>query len=392
MSFSKRRVFLCLTLGLLTAFGPFVTDFYLPAMPSMAADLKTSPQLVSLSITMGMIGLALGQLLVGPLSDKYGRRGPLLASLAIFIVASLACLFAPDIQTLNVLRVFQGLGGAGGIVLSKSMSTDMYSGEELAKFMAVLAAINGIAPVSAPVIGGLLMSVTGWRGIFAVLLAVGVVLFVCSCFLSESLDEERRQGGALGTVYANLFRVFRNPLYLFPVLLEIGSFLMFFAYLSSSPFILQGEFGVSPLAYSVAFAVNALMIGVGSGLCGLFRHLRMALLCGGLLSFVAASLAAVCLIAHGSLWALLVCYALALTGFGLMQPAATSVALDAERANAGAASAVFGASNFVAGAVASPLVGFGGMRMGTSVVMVAGALVSLAFAAVLYRRLGSHRG
>lgn len=170
MSFSKRRVFLCLTLGLLTAFGPFVTDFYLPAMPSMAADLKTSPQLVSLSITMGMIGLALGQLLVGPLSDKYGRRGPLLASLAIFIVASLACLFAPDIQTLNVLRVFQGLGGAGGIVLSKSMSTDMYSGEELAKFMAVLAAINGIAPVSAPVIGGLLMSVTGWRGIFAVLL------------------------------------------------------------------------------------------------------------------------------------------------------------------------------------------------------------------------------
>ena len=113
MSFSKRRVFLCLTLGLLTAFGPFVTDFYLPAMPSMAADLKTSPQLVSLSITMGMIGLALGQLLVGPLSDKYGRRGPLLASLAIFIVASLACLFAPDIQTLNVLRVFQGLGGAG---------------------------------------------------------------------------------------------------------------------------------------------------------------------------------------------------------------------------------------------------------------------------------------
>ncbi len=388
MRLTKRAVFLYLTLGFLTAFGPFVTDFYLPAMPAMAIDLRTSPQLVSLSITMGMLGLALGQLLIGPLSDKYGRRKPLLASLAIFIVASVACLFAPDVYTLNVLRVFQGFGGAGGIVLSKSMSTDMYSGEDLAKFMAVLAAINGVAPVSAPVIGGVLMSVTGWRGIFAVLLMVGVVLFACSCFLSESLDEGRRQRGGLLHAYANLFRVFRNPLYLFPVLLEIGSFLMFFAYLASSPFILQEDYGVSPLAYSVAFAVNAFMIGVGSGLCGLFRHLRSSLLCGGVLAICASCLAALCLLADAPLLALLACYAAALTGFGLMQPAATSIALDAERGNAGAASAVFGASNFVAGAVASPLVAFGGMRVGTSVVMVAGAAVAMSFAVLLFCWLG----
>lgn len=387
MRLVKQGLFVTLTLGFLTAFGPFVTDFYLPAMPSMADDLDTSPQLVSLTITMGMLGLALGQILVGPLSDKYGRRGPLIASMAVFVVASVACLFAPDIVTLNVLRVFQGLGGAGGIVLSKSVATDMYSGEALAKFMAVLAAINGIAPVSAPVVGGLLMSVTGWRGIFAVLLGVGVVLLVCSCFLAESLPAAKRLGGSLANVYANLFRVFRNPVFLTAVLLEVGSFLMFFGYLSSSPFILQSEYGMSPLAYSLAFAVNALMIGVGSGLCGLFRRLPQALLCGGLVVVVASAAAAVCLVGVLPLGALLPCYAVALTGFGILQPAATSIALDSERANAGAASAVFGASNFVAGAVASPLVAVGGMRIGTSVVMVVGAALACAFAIMLRRRV-----
>lgn len=388
MRLVKQGLFVTLTLGFLTAFGPFVTDFYLPAMPSMADDLQTSPQLVSLTITMGMLGLALGQILVGPLSDKYGRRGPLIASMAVFVVASVACLFAPDIVTLNVLRVFQGLGGAGGIVLSKSVATDMYSGEALAKFMAILAAINGIAPVSAPVVGGLLMSVTGWRGIFAVLLGVGVVLLACSSFLAESLPAGRRIGGSLANVYANIFRVFRNPVFRTAVVLEVGSFLMFFGYLSSSPFILQSEYGMSPLTYSLAFAVNALMIGVGSGLCGLFRRLSQALLCGGVVAVAASLAAAVCLVGELPLGALLPCYALALTGFGILQPAATSIALDSERANAGAASAVFGASNFVAGAVASPLVAVGGMRVGTSVVMVVGAALTCVFAILLRRRVG----
>lgn len=386
---SKKGLFLTITLGFLTAFGPFVTDFYLPAMPAMADDLQTTPQLVSLTITMGMLGLALGQILVGPLSDKYGRLRPLVASMAIFVAASVACIFAPDVVTLNVLRVFQGLGGAGGIVLSKSISTDMYSGTDLAKFMALLAAINGIAPVSAPVVGGLLMSVTGWRGIFAVLLGVGVVLLVCSCLLPESLPAEKRQTGGLGSVYANLFRVFRNPVFLVAVLLEVGTFLMFFGYLSSSPFILQTEYGMSPLAYSLAFAVNAFMIGVGSGLCGLFRRMGRALLCGGVLMLVASAAVAVCLLARLPLFALLPCYVAALVGFGILQPAATTIALDSERANAGAASAVFGASNFVAGAVASPLVAFGGIRVGTSVVMVVGAALTCLFAVMLRRRVAA---
>lgn len=384
---AKQGIFLTITLGFLTAFGPFVTDFYLPAMPSMADDLQTTPQLVALTITMGMLGLALGQILIGPLSDKYGRRGPLIASMAIFVAASVACIFAPDVMTLNVLRVFQGLGGAGGIVLSKSVSTDMYSGEDLAKFMAILAAINGIAPVSAPVVGGLLMSVTGWRGIFAVLLGVGVVLLVCSCFLPESLAPEKRQTGGLGSVYANLFRVFRNPVFLIAVVLEVGTFFTFFAYLSSSPFVLQTEYGMSPLAYSIAFAVNAFVIGIGSGLCGLFRRMGRALVCGGVVLAIAALAVALCLLAGAPLFALLPCYAVTMLGFGLLQPAVTTIALDSERANAGAASAVFGASNFVAGAIASPLVAIGGIRVGTSVVMVAGAALACLCAVMLKRKV-----
>ena len=169
-------LFATITLGALTAFGPFITDFYLPAMPELVHYFQTSPAAVSSSLTASMTGLAIGQILIGPLSDKYGRRPLLIISMLLFAIASVACLFAPNIEIFNLLRVFQGIAGAGGVVLSKSIATDMFSGKELARFLAILGAINGVAPIVAPIVGGSMTSFTSWKGIFCALLAIGLIL------------------------------------------------------------------------------------------------------------------------------------------------------------------------------------------------------------------------
>lgn len=379
----KIGIFVPLVLGMLTAFGPFVTDFYLPAMPDMARSFLTSPALVGLSLTTGMIGLAAGQILIGPLSDKYGRRPLLLLSMLLFVAASVACILSPNIYVFNALRVLQGFGGAGGIVLSKSISSDMFTGKDLAKFMAILGAINGIAPVSAPVIGGVLMKWTSWQGIFVVLLAIGVILLVCSMLLKESLPAHRRSAKSVVRVYGNLFHVFRSPRFTLSTVAMMFCFFTFFAYIASSPFILQQIYGLSPLMYAVCFGVNALMIGVGSGLATLFHHDNTALKCGCIDFMIATACVGVCLIFSLPLWLLLPSYLYMMVSFGLMQPVSTAIALDAGREYAGAASAIFGASGFVAGAVSSPLVAIGNLRVSAALTMMAGALLCLVLTLML---------
>lgn len=383
----KVGIFTALVLGMLTAFGPFVTDFYLPALPEMAASFKTSPALVSLSLTTGMIGLAAGQLFIGPLTDKYGRKKILVASMLLFAIASVMCILAPNIYVFNAFRIVQGWGGAGGIVISKSMSTDMFSGKELARFMAILSGINGIAPVTAPVVGGVVSSFTSWQGIFILLLAVGLILMVCSCFLRETLEPGNRMRGSLLVVYANLFRVFRNPYFTLSTISQMFCFFTFFAYISSSPFILQNLYHLSPFHFSLCFGLNALMIGIGSGMVALFHRQTTALKCGAIDFVIGAFMVAFCLVAHMPLVFLMFSYVFLMISFGLMQPVLTAVALDSERQNAGAASAIFGASGFVAGALSSPIVSIGNIVVSSSIVVLAGAVGSLLAALYLVRRM-----
>lgn len=381
------KVFLPATLGMLTAFGPFVTDFYLPVLPEMTSYFNTTPALASMSLTAGMIGLAAGQLFIGPLTDKYGRKRILIGSMLLFVVASLLCIISSDIIMFNAMRVLQGLAGAGGIVIAKSMSTDMYTGRELAKFMALLGAINGIAPVCAPVVGGLIAGVTSWTGVFAVILAVGVVLMVCSMFLPETLQPASRIRKSVIKVYGNLFRVFRNSRFTLSVMAEMACFFMFFAYIASSPFIMQQVYSLSPLGYSLCFGLNALMIGVGSAMATRFSSQSHCLRVGGLGMLIGALALALLLSAAMPLWMVMLAYIYTLMCFGLMQPPLTAIALDSERDNAGAASAIFGASGFVAGAIASPLVGIGEITFTSGVVMAFGALVCLLFVLPLCSKL-----
>ena len=173
--------YLIVLLGILTAFGPLVTDMYLPTLPSMTVYFGTSQSMVQMGLTASMAGLALGQLLFGPLSDKFGRRPLLLVSLLLFVASTVICIFSPTIYVFVGMRLFQGIGAAGGIVISRSVATDRYRGKELVKVLAVIGVINGIAPVAAPVLGGVLTDAVGWRGIFVILLAIGVILLGARC-------------------------------------------------------------------------------------------------------------------------------------------------------------------------------------------------------------------
>ncbi|HBF06118.1 MAG TPA: Bcr/CflA family drug resistance efflux transporter [Prevotella sp.] len=373
----KIGVFIPATLGMLTAFGPFVTDFYLPVLPEMSVFFHTSPALASLSLTSGMLGLAVGQVFIGPLTDKYGRKKILVGSMLMFAIASILCIISPNIYIFNLMRLFQGLAGAGGIVISKSMSTDMFSGKELANFMAILGSINGIAPVCAPVVGGLMAGVTNWQGVFGLLLGIGIILMGCSMRLPETLTPEHRLQKSIMQVYANLFRVFRNRLFSLSTLAEMACFFTFFAYISSSPFILQQVYGLSPFHFSLCFALNALTIGIGAGIGPQFKHTNTALKCGAIDMMIAAVCLSFCLFVHAHLVVVMGFYIYMMISFGLMQPGLTATALDAERQNAGAASAIFGASGFVAGAISSPIVGIGKVEITSSIVMLSGALICL---------------
>ena len=199
---NENYTFLFVTLGLLTAFGPFVTDFYLPALPALADYFRSSASMAQMSLTTGMFGLAVGQVFIGPISDRYGRRMPLLVSMAAFIVATALCIVAPNIYLFNLLRLFQGFTAAGGIVLARSIATDMYTGNELTRFIAMISAVNGVAPVVAPVVGGMLLDFTSWKGTFVLLLLVGAALAVLCSQVRESLPVARRSARGVLSAFA----------------------------------------------------------------------------------------------------------------------------------------------------------------------------------------------
>ena len=373
----KIGIFVPLTLGMLTAFGPFITDFYLPSMPEMQEAFRTSPSMVAMSLTMGMLGLAIGQVLIGPLSDKYGRKRLLVLSMLLFALSSVGCIFSPNIYVFNLMRLFQGFGGAGGVVLSKSVATDMFTGKELTDFMALLGAINGVAPVVAPIIGGTMTNFTSWQGVFCLLLALGIILMVCCMRLKETLPAEQRSQKNILHTYGTLFKVLHNRRYRLSMFSHMAMCFTFFAYISSSPFIFQQLYGLSAFEFSLGFGLNALMIGVGAGLATRFHHQNTALKWGSIDYLLAALLVTACQLFRLPLAVLMPCYIYLLVCFGLMQPVVTSIALDSERENAGAASAIFGAAGFMMGSVASPLVSLGDLMVCTSAVMLVGALCCL---------------
>lgn len=363
---------------MLTAFGPFVTDMYLPSLPAMTSYFNAGTSSVQLGLTFSMLGLAAGQILFGPLSDKYGRRAPLLVSMGLFLASTLACIFAPNIQTFVVLRFVQGIAAAGGIVISRSIATDKFKGASLAKALAIIGAINGIAPVAAPVIGGAALKVTGWRGVFGILFVLGVALTAACVHFNESLSRTKRSREKLSQTLGLFKTVLKKRKYVFCVLQMSFALAILFGYIAASPFIIQEHYGFSPFAFSLFFAANAVAIGVGAGISVKFKRLENCILasCIGMLACSGLALAAMAagasiIVFEGVLFALLFAVGMTLT-------AATTLAMDAARDQAGTASAILGAAGFLFGSVVSPLVGIGDILVSTGaafVVCAAGSLI-----------------
>ena len=383
---NENYTFLFVTLGLLTAFGPFVTDFYLPALPALADYFRSSASMAQMSLTTGMFGLAVGQVFIGPISDRYGRRMPLLVSMAAFIVATALCIVAPNIYLFNLLRLFQGFTAAGGIVLARSIATDMYTGNELTRFIAMISAVNGVAPVVAPVVGGMLLDFTSWKGTFVLLLLVGAALAVLCSQVRESLPVARRSARGVLSAFAAYGKVFRNPKYVAFLAAYASSMLVLFAYISASPFILQQGYGLSPLAFGLCFAANAVGIGVGCAVAGRFADSYRGLRIGGGASVFMAIVTAAALWMKAPIAVVEPAFFLLMFAFGMIQPAGTSIVLDCERDNAGAASAALGASGFLMGGIVSPLVGIGDVFVACGAAVLLGAVSTAGFIRYACRR------
>jgi DHA1 family bicyclomycin/chloramphenicol resistance-like MFS transporter len=379
-----RRGRTLLILGSLAAFGPLSMDTYLAALPSIGEDLDASAASVQLTVTACLLGLASGQVVAGPLSDRLGRRRPLLVGLAAYTVVSLLCALAPTVWALVVLRLAQGLCGAAGIVIARAVVRDLHEGVAAARAFALILVVTGLAPILAPIAGAGLLHLTSWRGIFVALAAVGALIALATAAgLPESLPHGRRRSDGL-----------RKTLHVFRGLLRDRSFvghglatgLVFgamFAYIAGSPFVLQEIYGLSPLGFGLVFGLNALGIVtasvLGSRVVG--RAGPRSLLVLGLVQACAgAGLLLVAILLD--LGVVVVCVALftVVSSVGLVAPNATALALSEHPETAGSASALLGLMQFVVGAAAAPLVGVAGADDArpmaiTIAALAAGALV-----------------
>ena len=371
------KIFLLILLGMLTAFGPFVTDMYLPTLPAMGRYFNTTSSLVQLGLTTSMTGLAAGQLLFGPLSDRYGRKRPLVVAMWLFIVSTLCCIFAKDIGQFVAFRLVQGIAGAGGIVISRSIATDKYAGRELAKMLAVIGAINGIAPVAAPIIGGVFTESIGWQGIFCILLGLGILLLAGSYRFRESLPHEQRSAAG----WKDTFRGFKTALhdrnYMCYVLQMGFAQGVLFAYIASSPFIVQQHYGFSPFAFSVCFAINAVSIGVAAAISVKFRRPESSTLAGCVGMTLTALIACCALVSGCSFYVYEGLLLVLLFTMGMTFTSTTTLAMESQRHNAGTASALLGAIGFAFGGLVSPLVGIGDILASTGITFATCAFCSL---------------
>jgi DHA1 family bicyclomycin/chloramphenicol resistance-like MFS transporter len=373
-----RHIRLVVLLGALSAFGPLSIDMYLPSLPSLSRDLQASASAAQLTLSACVLGLALGQVIAGPLSDTLGRRRPLLVGLAVYVLASLLCVVAPSISLLIILRLVQGAAGAAGIVIARAIVRDLYSGIAVARFFSILMLVSGIAPIAAPILGGLILQVTSWRGVFLILaLVVTVMLLAVIMGLHETLPPERRQRGELGTTLNSFRRMLSDRLFVGYALSCGLSFAAMFAYISGSPFVIQNIYGLSPQVFSLIFGTNALGIAIVGQVNGrLVGRVPPERLLAGALTAIAIGGTALLLVVIGQigLIGMLPALFVVVASQGMVFPNATALALADYPSMAGSASALLGVLQFAIGAATAPLVGIAGTSTALPMAVVIAAL------------------
>jgi MFS transporter, DHA1 family, multidrug resistance protein len=387
----RRYVQLVMVLGALIALGPLTIDMYLPAFPALSAELNASDSATQLTLTGMLGGLAFGQLVIGPLSDAFGRKRPLVTGLLVHAVASVLAAAAPTIHLLATVRVLQGFAGAAISVVAMAIVRDLFSGYAVARLMSRLMLVIGLAPILAPSIGGIILEWTSWRGIFGVLAATAVVLtFVAVLGVRETLPVERRRPANLRATLGTYRSLLRDRA--FVALVFIGGFMMsaMFAYVAGSSFVLQDGYGLSELAFGLVFGLNAAGLTIASQLNPLLirRFGVLNVLSGAMLTGVlsASALVVAGLTGAGGLVGVLVPLALVVASAGLSLPNTPALALTRHGEAAGTAAAMLGAVQFGVGALVAPLVGLFGSTtaapMGLVMVAVTLSATALMFGVV----------
>ncbi|SBT40445.1 MFS transporter, DHA1 family, bicyclomycin/chloramphenicol resistance protein [Micromonospora auratinigra] len=378
---ARQRARLVLVLGSLIAIGPLTIDMYLPALPAITTDLHTTSAAVQLTLTGTLAGLALGQLLIGPLSDAVGRRAPLLAGIALHVVASVLCVVAPNVTTVGVLRVLQGLGVAAASVVATAVVRDLFSGAAFARLFSRLMLVMGAAPILAPTLGSGLLRWSDWRGVFAALAVFGVLLATVAAFgLAETLPPARRRRGGVGATVRDYRALLRDRTFVGLVLVTGLAMAALFAYVAGSSFVFQQQYGLDEQEFGVAFGAGAVgLIGATQWNVRLLRRytpqriLVVALTIGSLAGLVLLGFAATNI---GGLPAVLASLWVVLAAAGLALPNAPALALSRHGEAAGTAAALLGAVQFGVGALAAPLVGVLGTGALAMASVVAGGMLA----------------
>lgn len=372
-------VFIITYLVLLSAFGSFVNDMYIPTLPDMVKAFHCSVPTVQLGLTFGMIGLGVGELILGPFSDRWGRKPVLMASLVVFTVGAVCSVWSTTIHQFIIWRLVQGIGASGGYFLARTIPADMYQGRALAKVMALVGAINGFAPASAPVIGGFVARAAGWKGIFWILGGFSVLLLLLSLVFRESLPPQRRVQGPFWIAFKNYAVLAKNRHFVIHTLLKGSALGMLFAYISSAPFIIQTHYGYSPSQFGLFMGFNAMFVAAGAMLALKFNPLKKGAVFAGRTLFVIAIGQLVCLLNVDNVWVYEAWNVLMIFCMGMLFTVANTLAMNEGRACAGDASALVGFVGYVFGAIASPLVGMGNILHSTAITMMVLACITLIF-------------
>ncbi|MFS0726023.1 Bcr/CflA family multidrug efflux MFS transporter [Paenibacillus sp. 1P07SE] len=375
-----------LLLGMMSALGPLTIDMYLPAFPAIATDYNTTASLVQFSLTACLLGLGVGQLFTGPLSDVKGRRKPVLIFIFLYMLASVACAFAPTIELFIAGRFLQGLAASAGIVISRAIVRDVYHGKELTTYFSLLVLVGNLVPILAPMFGSGVLLYTDWRGVFLVLGVIAfLLLIIVTLRLQETLPVERRVPANLGQTFRNFADLLRDRQFAGYALTQGLMIAGVFAYVAGTPFVYQSIYGASPQLFSILFGANGIGLIIGSQMVGRLAHriseltfMKVGLMIAGVSS--ASMLVAVLL--HGPLFMIVVPMFFFVGSIGMVATSSFALAMATKSHVAGSASALLGLLPFALGSIVSPLVGIAGettaVPMG-AVILATSLLALLAF-------------
>jgi DHA1 family bicyclomycin/chloramphenicol resistance-like MFS transporter len=337
---------------------------YLPSFPTIVKEYDTTASLVQISLTTCLLGLGLGQLIIGPMSDVQGRRKPLRIFLIIYLIASVICAFAPNIYTFIGARFMQGFAAAGGLVISKAIVRDVYSGRELTKFFALLMLVGNLGPIVAPIAGGIILAFTNWSGVFLVLACIGIVLFLIVLWkLEETLPNENRVPSDISQIVKNFGSLLKDRQFTGYALTQGFMVAGIFAYVSGISFVYQNIYGVTPQVFSLLFGVNGIALIIGTQMVGRFAGVfseRAFLKIGLLIANLAGLALLVALLVKAPLIAVAIPIFFFVSSIGITGTTSFALAMETQGHIAGSASALLGLLPFVLGSLTAPLVGIAG--------------------------------